>query len=120
MKKYKQFINENISNEFTFAIDIKNITNEDLYNLDEIFKNYFNIYDIIEQYATSNKPHTLVLDVKYNTLSPWCITTPDWGHDEDYIINIIKPYELINAKLNGIQDIVEYLDARQNAKKYNI
>ena len=121
MKKYDQFINENNSNEFKVAIDIKNITGDELYKLDEIFKNHFNIYDIIGQYTSySNKPHTLVLDVSNRKMYPWCITTPDWGCNEDYIINIIKPYELLNAISNGIEDIVEYLEARYNAKKYNI
>jgi len=120
MKKYNQFINENNSNEFKVAINIKNISDDDLYNLNEIFKKYFDVYEIINKYSSSNKPHTLVLDVSYKNLYPWCITTPDWGHNEDYIINIINPSELINAKLNGIKDIVDYFEARQNTKKFNL
>jgi len=121
MKKYNQFINEKNSDVFKVSIDIKNITDDDLYKLNEIFKKYFDIYDIISQYASySNKPHTLVLDISNNKITTWCITTPDWGYDEDYIINIIKPEELLNARSNGIKDIVEYLEARNNTNKFNI
>jgi len=144
MKKYKQFINESISDKFRFAVDITNITDDQIDKLfDMIYKKSVN-YD---EYSEFGKSELLSLRYKKdifgsNSFFPWAlgfeitdyfnrcridistVTTPRWGAGYTYMECILSLDEFFKVGFEGAEELVkakeEIINMKKDANKFNI
>lgn len=128
MKHIKTF--ENVNKDFIFAVDITNITSEQVYQLEDKilseFPNFnksgnFDFRELIMQINVPqfkyNKPWALVFNVYYfvdkKSVSINRIVTRGWGAGYDYMENILSLEEFLNTNIDDIKVILD-------TKKYNL
>jgi len=125
MKKYNQFIVENSRNDFRFAINVKDISDSQKEQLINKLKKYnlcYNDENIIRYELTDRHIHMIVVDVfnNYENIKQifiMIVSTPDWGKGEIYIDYALSVDEFLSSEL---EDIKDNIDAKTNAKKYNL
>jgi len=128
MKKYNQFINENISGDFSFAINIKNCTNDKLNKIfEEIEKNFNNF----EEYTSFNKHKFFIKFFNYRhfteilILEIYTYTSYPSTKSKRIIISeanssghiTFTPEEFLEMGFEGCK---EEVDLKKNMKKYNL
>ena len=128
MKKYNQFINENISGDFSFAINIKNCTKKQIIDIFEEIEKKFNNF---EEYTSFNKNR--FLDKFFNNqhfteiliLEIYTYTSYPSTKSKRIIISeanssghiTFTPEEFLEMGFEGCK---EEVDLKKNMKKYNL
>lgn len=144
-EKYN-FIKEGKLDNFIFSINIKDATKEDIDKLykmansyfydfekydsyDEFYNNIFNIEPKRWAIIFNMYPKVLLMD---DSTSRWTqadiiknvikaavsfVSTPNWGEGYSHMDNIITLDEFFNV---GFKNVEEYINMKQNMKKYNI
>jgi hypothetical protein len=135
MKSYLRYISEKIGDNFIFALNIKNISQENFDKLfDEIEKtfvdyetygNYINRKDlqknIFDNESYWQKPWALTFNIYYHLNNKKVaisqITSHGWGEGYDHMKNIITIEVFLNVGFEGVE---EYIEIKKNINKYNI
>lgn len=126
MKHIKTFEDKN--NDFTIAVNVENITIDQVYELIDKLNNSFDyIYSDVEfdlkklivQISTPkyNCPWALVFDIlNFNNkteLSMRSVYTVGWGEGVDYMERIISLDEFLNTDVDNLKILID-------TKKYNL
>lgn len=130
MKNYNQFLNEaNHLDNFIFAIDIRNTTNEDINKIIELAIEYFDNFLEYNQHQISDieryKPWCIVFNMYKNLsingkqirASLTKVTNPSFGTGYKYMEDIITAKEFLE---NGFHNIEEYIRLKKTTDKYNL
>lgn len=124
MKSYFKYISEKIEDSFIFAINIKNISQE---NFDKLFDEIEKNFEDYEEYGNDINRKDLKKDIFNNEFYwqiPWAlvfniyynldnkrvainrITSPGWGEGYEHMKNIITVEEFLNIGFEGIKEYI--------------
>jgi hypothetical protein len=132
VKSYNQFINERVGfgnlnsslpENFLFAIDARNCTDEEIDAVFEEFEKYVNLNDSIKkQLKGKYRPWAWRVQIDNRSelqIYIHDITTPNWGAGYKWMEDIITIKDFLTV---GLENVKEYIESGigPEMKKYNI
>ena len=131
MKKFNKFINEiNSINNFIFAVNIKNATDEQLEELEKKVKNKFNstrpelniVDEVNYRKGVYMKTRVIIFNM-YDKISRTqdvaisYITNPGFGKGMKHMEDIMNIDEFLKV---GFDEVEKYIKIKNNIEKYNL